>query len=90
MVTYSLPDGILVQRVVSETVLLDAARGEYFELNQMGSEMLRRLEEHGDPETVIASLLDEYDVSRDELQEDLDQLVADLLAHGLLLRHDEV
>ena len=89
MVTYSIPDSILVQQVVSETVLLDAAKGEYYELNEMGSEMLRRLRDQGDPDRVIAALLDEYSVTRQQLQEDMDSLLSNLMTHGLLLRHDD-
>ena len=89
MTSYSIPQDILVQEVVSETVLLDASRGEYFELNEMGSEMLRRLDRYdGDPERVIISLLEDYDVSRERLERDFAELLENLLAHGLISRKD--
>jgi len=88
MSTYTIAQGVLLQRVVSEMVILDAAKGEYYELNDMGGEMLRLLDELGDPSRVIASLVADYNVSRDQVEADLDGLLAKLLEHGLVHRGD--
>jgi hypothetical protein len=84
MSRYAIAEGVLVQKVVSDTVLLDSERGEYFELNSMGSEMLHRLERLGDPELVMAELLEEYMVSPEELRADLDGLIRGLMGAGLV------
>ncbi len=88
MATYTIAQGVLLQRVVSEMVILDAAKGEYYELNDMGGEMLRLLDEFGDRSRVVASLVADYDVSRDEVEADLDGLLDKLLEHGLVHRGD--
>ena len=88
MSSYVIPERVLVQRVVSDTVLLDTSLGAYFELNAMGSEMLRRLQETGDPESVIASLEREYDVTEGTLRNDLSTLIDQLMEHGLVERRE--
>ena len=84
MVKYSLSKNVLAQDVVSETVLLDMDQGTYFELNEMGSEMLKRLRELGDPKRVVASLLDDYEIEEETLAQDLRELLGQLERHGLV------
>ena len=84
MVSYALSPGILIQEVVSETVLLDMDKGEYYELNETGSTMLRILKETGDPKQVFRFLLNEYNVSVDEVTRDFHDLVSKLERHGLV------
>ena len=81
---YSINQRFLVQDVVSETVLLDMNKGDYFQLNEMGSVMLKRLADLGDPEKVIASLLQDYEVSREELSRDLDELIQKMVTYGVI------
>ncbi len=84
MVHYELSEGVLVQEVLSETVLLDTGRGEYFELNDVGSAMLTHLRDSGDPQAAFDRLLNEYDVAEDVLRQDFDELIGQLEDNGLL------
>lgn len=86
MVHYEVPTGVLVQEVLSETVLLDTERGEYYELNPMGTAIFQQISKLGDPSLVIPQILREFNVEEEELRKDLDQLIHDLEAHGLLKR----
>ena len=81
---YTINQRFLIQDVVSETVLLDMDKGDYFQLNEMGSIMLKRLGDLGDPEAVIASLLRDYEVSREELSRDLHELIRDMENRGVI------
>jgi hypothetical protein len=84
MTRYRLPAGVLIQEVASEMVLLDVESGRYFELNTMGAEMLRCLQESGEPECVIRQIQAEYDVSRADLEKDFGELLEQLIRQGLI------
>lgn len=86
MVRYITPKGVLVQEVLSETVLLDTERGLYFELNSMGAEMYRALAAGSDPAQLLGRLRLTYEVDEDALRRDLDALISQLEAEGLLSR----
>ena len=81
---YRIAPRVVIQDVLSESVLLDMDRGEYFELNESGSRMLRALDRHGDPETALTSLLDEYEVSRETLSKEFTILIDELHSRGLI------
>ncbi len=84
MVNYRVPSNVLVQEVVSETVLLDIEKGAYFELDEMGTDMLKRLKVLGDPEKAIKDMLNDYDVTEEVLSHDFLDLLAQLESHGLV------
>ena len=84
MVHYELAENVLVQEVLTETVLLDTHKGEYFELNEVGTDMLKRLRATGDPEQALARLMDEFQVDHEELAPDFYDLISQLTERGLL------
>lgn len=86
MTRYVVSDSVLSQKVLSETVLLDARRGEYFELNQTASRLLDLLRETGNLDRVIQLMADEYAVDESTLRRDMDEVVSKLLEHGLIQR----
>lgn len=71
-----LPDG--------EAVLLNTSSEQYFGLDEIGVEMWNALSSSHSIEDAYRALLDEYDVAPDQLRSDLERLVEDLAAHGLL------
>ncbi len=76
----------VVSRVVDgEAVLLALASGEYFGLNEVGS----RVWEHVQSELTLSSLLErlgeEFDVEPTRLRSDVDELLAELRAKGLIV-----
>ncbi|MBI3726206.1 PqqD family protein, partial [bacterium] len=58
--------------------------GLFFGLDAMGTRVWNLLAEHGDPRRAVETLLEEFDVDRARLERDVEELVAALLAHGLL------
>jgi hypothetical protein len=78
-----VPD-VLFQRVGEEAVLLDLNGEQYFGLNEVGARAWELLGEHSRVEAVCASLLLEFEVGEDELRSDLELLLADLAAAGLI------
>ena len=84
MARYSMAPNLLIQEIVSETVILDMGRGQYYELNETATEMMKRLKEMNDPDRVLTSMLADYDVTESELRHDLDALLARLMEHNLI------
>jgi len=67
-----------------EAVLLDLESGAYFGLNDVGTrfwELVSAGRTYGD---VRDTILQEFDVDRETLENDLDQLVASLLRRNLM------
>ncbi len=68
----------------TEMVLLDFGRGEYFALDEIGSEIFRRLEAGEAIGDVAAAITETYAVSRDEALSDIESLVQELRDQGLV------
>lgn len=80
-----VPQEVLARQVGGETVMLDLAKGAYFGLDPVGARMWQLLAEGKTLVEVCDAIVEEYDVSRDALEQDLLGLVADLMAQGLLV-----
>ena len=77
------PD-VLVQEIEQETILLHFASGRYFSLDEVGSRMWQLLTTCDSIQDVLDQLLIEYDVNRDQLEQDLQTLLQKLTTHGLV------
>lgn len=81
------PD-VLVNCVEGESVLLNLASESYFGLDEVGTRMWGVLTTSPSIQSAYDSLLTEYDVSADQLRQDLDGLVQTLLDNGLVELRD--
>ena len=70
-------------------IILGLRDGLYFGLNEVGAKIWGLLHEPRTIESVIDSLLDEYDVSRSDCEADVLSICEQLLGRGLLERLDE-
>jgi hypothetical protein len=82
----AVPEGVLVQHVADETVLLHLESGMYYGLDAVGTRMLDLACSLPDDEAVVHQLAQEYDVSADVLQHDLADLLSQLVEKGLIVR----
>lgn len=80
----SAVQNVLSSAIIEESVLLDLTKEKYFSLDDIGTRMWKVLLESESIGAAIDSLLQEYDVSRETLQSDVEELVEKLLAHGLV------
>ena len=78
-----MPD-VLSQEVSGETVLLDLNGESYFGLDEVGTRIWQLLQNHIDAQKIHATLLQEYDVSSEQLQRDMDELITKLADAGLI------
>lgn len=79
-----ISDTIVGEVLDGEAVLLDLGSGKYFSLNPTATRMWQLLGERGNLEEVLDVLRREFDVERATLAQDLEALVADLIAKGVL------
>lgn len=64
--------------------LFDVTTGQTYTLNSIAHEIIRKLQDGHKPSEILQSLLDEYDVSKDDAERDLEYFIVQLKEHGLL------
>lgn len=74
----------LFQDLEDESILLDLESEYYFSLDDVGTRIWQLLSEHPDTETVLALMLDEYDVDEATLRQDMAVLIEKLVDAGLV------
>lgn len=75
---------VVYRDLADESVLLNLDTGTYFGLDAVGTRLWHLVAEHGSTESAIDTLLAEYDVEPARLQKDVNALIDQLLAKGLL------
>jgi hypothetical protein len=75
---------VVAREVGGETMLLDLASGTYFGLDAVGGSFWQLLEGGKSPLEARDALLDAYEVGPDRLERDLETLLDDLAANGLV------
>ena len=74
----------LFQEVAGEIVILDLKSESYFGLNEVGARIWQLMQAHGELQQVYDVMLEEFDVDAQQLQADIQGLVDELAAAGLV------
>jgi len=82
--TIKLSPDVISQEVSGETVLLDLESENYFGLDEVGTRIWQLIKETNDLQIIFNTLLDEYEVKEDRLQQDLDVLLSEISGLGLV------
>ena len=82
--TITLSPDVISQEVSGETVLLDLESENYFGLDEVGTRIWQLAKETNDLKAIYQTLLAEYDVSENRLQQDLDNLLCEISGLGLI------
>lgn len=80
----TLSPDVISQEVSGETVLLDLESENYFGLDEVGTRIWQLIKETGDLQAVYDTLLEEYEVSGERLQQDLETLLTEISDLGLV------
>ena len=80
----SVPSDVLISVIEDEAVLLNLKSERYFGLNRTGTAMWTALTTAESVETAYESLLARFSVESKTLRRDLDDLVQQLIGHGLV------
>jgi hypothetical protein len=83
-VNLRIADNVVFRNLAGESVLLNLDTGTYFGLDAIGTRLWNLVAEHRSTAQVINILLSEYDVDEPRLQTDVNTLIDQLLAKGLL------
>ena len=79
-----IADDVVCRDLAGESVLLNLSTGTYFGLDAVGTRLWHLVTEHGSTALAIETLIAEYDVDESRLQKDVEALIEQLLAKGLL------
>lgn len=82
-------DNVVFRNLAGESVLLNLDTGTYFGLDAVGTRLWNLVAEHGSTASAIQTLLAEYDVDEPRLKRDVETLIDQLLAKGLLVTDAE-
>ena len=78
-----LKEGLLIQKVVDELVILEPQSGDYFTLNNMGALMLEKLQAGQSHQQIATQISAEYAVDTAVVERDLNALLTQLAQVGL-------
>lgn len=79
-----VPDHVLIQELDGESVILELDSENYYGLDDIGTRMWQLLCDAGTIQEAFDTLLLEFDVEPQLLQRDLQDLISQLAAKGLL------
>ncbi len=79
----SIPESTLFRDLDGEAVLVNVESGEYFGLNETGSEVWRLVVEGVPTEQIPERLVESFEVALEAATADVEDLVRELRAHGL-------
>lgn len=80
----AIPERIVFKKVGEEMVLLDFERGIYYGLNPVGARVWEFLAEGKSTDEIVDLLTEEFDVERTDAKNDVEALMDDLAANGLV------
>jgi hypothetical protein len=78
-------DKIITRQLQGETVLLNMENGDYFTLNQMGTEIFSCISEGMDTEGIIEHLLEIYDAEYDRVKNDVISLIDKMKEKNIII-----
>lgn len=84
-VNYQRNSDFIWKELKDEVVLLNPKTGDYFGLNAVGASFWKRLDGETPLQAIVVGLLDEFDVDRVTLENDLSDLIVKLTEKGLVL-----
>jgi hypothetical protein len=79
-----VPDDVLISNLQDESVILNLDSERYYGLDSVGTRILSVLTMSDSIEAAYNRLVQEYDVDRDVLRQDLIALVENLVEQGLV------
>ena len=74
----------LYSEIGEEAVILDISSGVYYGLNEVGVDIWNWLQEPKTATDIVNLLLEEYDVSQEQAEQDLKSILQEMSAAGLI------
>lgn len=83
-----LKEGLLIQKVVDEVVVLEPISGDYYTLNEVGALMIESMQSGMSVAETTTKICSLFDVSREQVEGDLNFLLKELEQSGLAHKVD--
>ena len=80
----AIPAQVMARTAGDETVILDLASGTYFGLDPVGARIWALMAEGRALSEICETMLEEYEVEREQLEADVLRLAAELSERGLV------
>ena len=84
--TYTPHPDVVFRRLEGRMVLVHMATNQVFELNLTGARIWELLEQGIGGEQLLQSLADEFDVDREQLRNEVSDILSDLVAENLVTK----
>lgn len=81
---FRIPPTVLSRTVGTETILFDLQSSSYHSLNEVGGRFWKLIQEDKDVEQILFTLVEEFEVDRPKLEEDISSLASQLQSLGLV------
>ena len=82
----AIPAQVMARQVGEEVVILDLAGGSYFGLDPVGARIWELIGESKTFAEICETMLEEYEVEREQLETDVLRLTGELLERGLVVK----
>lgn len=83
---FTLSPGVVVTQVDGESVLLDSSSGQYFGLNDTGTQVLNLIEKQIHFSEICEKLTSQYPENQSDITIDVSELISSLLNKQLIKR----
>ncbi|MDD3777684.1 MAG: PqqD family protein [Actinomycetota bacterium] len=78
-------ENIISREIQGETVLLNKQNGDYFSLNNVGTDIFNCIGQNMEAEAIVNSLFEKYDIEYEQLKSDVLSLISELKEKNILL-----
>lgn len=85
MPTYTPSPSAVFRQVDDQIIALHLESGEYFTMNAVAARMWTLLTATHSIDETVTAIIDEYDVTREQVERELAQLITDLAANDLIV-----
>lgn len=84
MTEYSKNPAIISKIIDDEQILLNTETGDYYGLNELGSAIWELINENNDLQSMVQTLLEDYDVEESVLKDDIETFLRALIERNII------
>lgn len=84
MLEYEYNKEIMIRVMGDTTLVYNPENGDMYELNDVGSEILHLFKDNVGINHIFAKMCEEYDVTKDDIYEDINEIVMRMLELGII------
>lgn len=82
---FNLPEHVMTKKVDDQLLIVNTQTDEYHSINQVGADLLEKLNRNLTVEQTIQELTQEYDVPEDQLVNDINHILAELIDSNIIV-----